>query len=605
MQPMGMGDPSKPGKKTCNKQVLLKYGVLCIAVAAIVVTVAIVEAQRSKDMKTLIDKISTAPEKSSQTGTLRLSSNKQVQYILEGNRHDDQLQECQGSTFKLSFSDVDYALLGYNILRGYPLATGHDPGFTYPIFRADYSSGGQTADCRYSVPDGLVIVPDVSCVTSFSSTTVRNRFEFAKALSASAHVEGGGWGVKFSASTGYKQSSSEISKGESVYIISSAKCQYYFSKIIFSAAPRFDEVFIQWMHKLNNTNIDETYFQFIDTYGTHFPTEVTFGASFTYEHKMSAKEFQNQTEKGVNVAVDASYSGLINIGGGFNLDSSQRQSASEFSKYVETKTITIGAAPPSNGDAMTWASVVKTSPVPTSYKLAPIESLFTDRFMKSLNIDHLRIHHKISNLKHKYCTSLQVTGQVESCSQLAPGITLENTKLEVYAATNQSVASISECLEVCLQNIKCVAISYCVTCSDGDSDHKQCYMFNEKTSTNYYSVKTDENTDVWQSYVFADKINHILAFANTEVVGIPRGFVNDDDKKANETECERLCKIDAFCVAYTYCYCINQVSDCQLYSEGQIRGLNWKSDTKTVFISSRLYGTPMTSTLPSTTPSGK
>jgi hypothetical protein len=110
----------------------------------------------------------------------------------------------------------------------------------------------------------------VSCVTSFSSTTARNRFEFAKALSESAHVEGGGWGVKFSASAGYKQSSSEISKGESVYIISSGKCQYYFSKIIFSAAPRFDEVFIQWMHKLNNTNFDGTYFQFIDTYGTIF-----------------------------------------------------------------------------------------------------------------------------------------------------------------------------------------------------------------------------------------------------------------------------------------------------------------------------------------------
>jgi hypothetical protein len=90
---------------------------------------------------------------------------------------------------------------------------------------------------------------------------------------------------------------------------------------------------------------------------------------------MSAKEFQNQTEKGVNVAADASYSGLVNIDGGFNLDNSQRQSAAEFSKYVETKTITIGAAPPSNGGALTWASVFKTSPVPTSFKLAPIESL--------------------------------------------------------------------------------------------------------------------------------------------------------------------------------------------------------------------------------------
>jgi hypothetical protein len=71
--------------------------------------------------------------------------------------------------------------------------------------------------------------------------------------------------------------------------------------------------------------------------------------------------------------------------------------------------------------------------------------------MKSLNIDHVRIQHKISNLKHRYCTSLQVTGQVESCSRLAPGITLEDTKLVVYAATKQSVPSISECLEACVE----------------------------------------------------------------------------------------------------------------------------------------------------------
>jgi hypothetical protein len=76
---------------------------------------------------------------------------------------------------KHSFPDIDYALLGYNILKGYPLAFGHDPGFTFPIFQADYSSQQQTADCRYSVPEGVVAIPDVSCVTSFSSKTIQNR----------------------------------------------------------------------------------------------------------------------------------------------------------------------------------------------------------------------------------------------------------------------------------------------------------------------------------------------------------------------------------------------------------------------------------------------
>ncbi|CAG2255577.1 unnamed protein product [Mytilus edulis] len=121
-----------------------------------------------------------------------------------GMKQDNQLQQCKGSQFKRTFPDIDYAFFGYNILFGYPLANGHDPGFTYPIFEADYSEGRQTSDCRYIIPNGLVVVPDVSCVTSFTSTTIQNKYELSKALSVSATVNGGAYGASFSASAGYK-----------------------------------------------------------------------------------------------------------------------------------------------------------------------------------------------------------------------------------------------------------------------------------------------------------------------------------------------------------------------------------------------------------------
>ncbi|XP_053408751.1 perivitellin-2 67 kDa subunit-like [Mercenaria mercenaria] len=587
--------------RALNKRALLKYGMLGLAVTAIVVTVAVIEAKRSSDLKDLLDRLpagDTASDSSHQD--VPLKGKYQLAVIKPDNLH----QNCQGSDFKLSFADVDYALLGYNILRGYPLATGHDPGFTLPIFRADYSSGGQTADCRYSVPDGLVIIPDVSCITSFTSTTVRNKFEFAKALSTSAHVEGGGWGVKFSASAGYKKSSSEIAKGESVYIISTAKCHYYFSKLITDAAPRFDDVFMQWLHKLNNTHWkgdgrSQTYIDFLDRYGTHFPTEVTFGASYTYEYTMSAQDYQTKTESGVNVAAEASYSGLFSIGGGFSLDSSQKQSASEFSKSVQTKTITIGAAPPANGDAMTWASEVKTSPVPTSYKLASIESLFTDEYMKTLNIGHSRIRKNIENQKYRYCQFLQVTGQVESCRELAPGITLERTKLQTTNMNTSVVVSISDCLEQCLQNVNCAAMSYCVTCSSNVTEYKTCYMFKEINSSRYSALRTDD-TFVWQSYIFSDKVNYSIEFVNTAIVGVARGLEDDNDKKASKSRCEELCMNDAYCVAYSHCDCTDKVSRCQLYSEGQVKGLYVESGTKTSFISSRFYGLRTTTMSPNT-----
>ena len=46
-------------------------------------------------------------------------------------------------------------------------------------------------------------------------------------------------------------------------------------------------------------------------------------------------------------------------GGSFKMDQDEREAASEFSKSVETDTITVGAPPPADGDAMKWASTVK------------------------------------------------------------------------------------------------------------------------------------------------------------------------------------------------------------------------------------------------------
>ena len=50
-------------------------------------------------------------------------------------RNDYTLQDCRFGGLKKTFPDIDYALMGYNVLKGYPLAAGHDPGFTQPIFK--------------------------------------------------------------------------------------------------------------------------------------------------------------------------------------------------------------------------------------------------------------------------------------------------------------------------------------------------------------------------------------------------------------------------------------------------------------------------------------
>lgn len=47
-----------------------------------------------------------------------------------------------------TFPNIGYSLKGYNVIKGYPLADGRDPGFSRTVFAADYTSGKTTADCR-------------------------------------------------------------------------------------------------------------------------------------------------------------------------------------------------------------------------------------------------------------------------------------------------------------------------------------------------------------------------------------------------------------------------------------------------------------------------
>ena len=60
--------------------------------------------------------------------------------------------QCEQGEDEHHFGDIGYALMGYNILRGYPLAIGKDPGVAQPIFVADYSDGSLTADRVHKVP---------------------------------------------------------------------------------------------------------------------------------------------------------------------------------------------------------------------------------------------------------------------------------------------------------------------------------------------------------------------------------------------------------------------------------------------------------------------
>lgn len=247
-------------------------------------------------------------------------------------------------------------------------------------------------------------------------------------------MTGGGFGFEFSASASYGKDTSHMSTGEFLYVMSHAECQNYFSMIDFANPPQFDPGFLDWAKTLADPKVsDEEVLKFIEYYGTHFFTDVTFGAKFVQKHKVSEKSYQSLSKSKISVEVQASYSGLFSIGGGFSLDKEQSEAASNFSKAVETTTFTVGSSPPANGDAMTWASSVQQYPVPMLYSLSGIDNLFTGQFVKRLpsELNYNAVRGKLSNISQQYCQALQKKGTVHSCESKfhleAAGIDISET----------------------------------------------------------------------------------------------------------------------------------------------------------------------------------
>lgn len=279
---------------------------------------------------------------------------------------------------------------------------------------ADYTLNRSAGDCRYNVPKGLLVIPDVSCVTSFASTVIQNTFELHKSLSASVSASGDFGAFSFLASLSYKQTSSEVSSAEKVYITSTAKCSYYFSKIDLTSPPPLHAGFYRWAKALEKNSSKANLLKFVKYYGTHFPTGVVFGARFVNVYSMTSKSYKTASSRDISVSAQASYSGLISVSGGFNLDKSQREAASAFSKTVESTTVSVGAAPPSNGDAAYWASSVKDNPVPISYQIQPIANLFTPAFMQGTAIKYDFLRRKLTGIEKTYCQQLLKAGTVNT-----------------------------------------------------------------------------------------------------------------------------------------------------------------------------------------------
>jgi hypothetical protein len=106
---------------------------------------------------------------------------------------------------------------------------------------------------------------------------------------------------------------------------------------------------------LESANPD--YNKFIDTFGTHYVTQVRMGAKFGLTSKFTEEGYSSLVKEGISVTAAASASAYGVTGTLESKTETEKQQASKYnSAREEYSIISVGSRPPKDNSGVSWAN---------------------------------------------------------------------------------------------------------------------------------------------------------------------------------------------------------------------------------------------------------
>ena len=288
------------------------------------------------------------------------------------------------------FPNARYLGTGYNVITGNPDDDLHDPGFAFSVLEFTWANGRTTSDGKYLVPDHIQALQTKSCGFHGEATTEFGSRSYQNALSVDVSVEAEGgsslWSARFTASVGYKKVSQGTSQNHRIYTSTRGKCIQYQLSINYLHAPvNVTNNFAKAVSSLPLARNDIAYNTFINTYGTHFTSQVVMGAKMVVRSEFEEIALTNMEETGLNIEAGAKVS-FFRFAAGVSTETDiQRQQRETFESMRKSfKASYLGSHPPSDGRWETWAQSTANSPYPVRYRLASLAYLITKKFFPNM-----------------------------------------------------------------------------------------------------------------------------------------------------------------------------------------------------------------------------
>ncbi|CAC5408189.1 unnamed protein product [Mytilus coruscus] len=324
--------------------------------------------------------------------------------------------------------NLGYIGRGYDIYMGNPMDdVGEvDQGFRFPVIDLPFSFRF-TSDGGYRIPDNVDVISETSASFGSSYHQVKTETDYQSMLQvdASVNAAAGGYGVSgsFSASTSYKKSVKEVTKGETTTLQIVGRANVYKARLSsIGTISKVSDFFEDNIRALPSENCEEDvvqqlYIQVIEQFGTHYTTEVVMGAKAVQESKFKNSDLDKFQSVGISAKVAAQMSakvGAFSASAGFsvgvNSNDDMRKKVSNTEK--EQREYYIGGSPPS-GDYSSgsteslreWARSAAENPVPIQYKLSSIDALIRPKYFKKSETGLFEKRHCFRKALYTYCTS--------------------------------------------------------------------------------------------------------------------------------------------------------------------------------------------------------
>lgn len=273
--------------------------------------------------------------------------------------------------------NLGYIAKGYNLLYAHPhpKESGVDPGFSHygggTIFNLTYSGTKSTGDGRYIIPDLLDVVSEKGCSLSFSSKDATSASEYnammRDSLSVGASLSVGPFFSSSFRASGESQGTEKILfSGTHTAVKSEARCSAFGARFIDMTDVKFSTDFLAGLKYLEavgkgdaeGVEPAEAWFDFFDTFGTHFLSAITLGSRYSFSQIFESSSYDKLRTKEDKASVSADVAvgiGWFSASASYSKETeSQGESARRSGEMSQERSITSLGAPPSETE-IEWA----------------------------------------------------------------------------------------------------------------------------------------------------------------------------------------------------------------------------------------------------------